>query len=213
MPIFRLIILLATALLAPTSLHAVEVVSRAIKNAALFGIEFPGDARSFYAREASVLSISKQEYVTAAFRVVEVNVVTNGPALLRIYHSRPLKPGELSSALTDAVEAAGVPGSSLIPQSLPPQVAAISQRAGQVADSITSQTVVKEYPHATHAHTIEFRVASRNELLALHDELKKHWLKEPAFYEAGQIVESSGGTQREMRPRNLGGTLFRVEDA
>jgi len=213
MPTFRLIILLATALLAHTSLHAVDVVTRAIKNAALFGIEFPGDARSYYAREASVLSISKQEYVTAAFRVVEVNVVTNGPALLRIYHSRPLKAGELSSALSDAAEASGAPGASIIPQTLPPQIAAMSQRLGQAADSITSQTVVKEYPLATHAHTIEFRVASRNELLALHDELKKHWLKEPAFYEAGQIVDAEGNSQGEMKPRNLGGTLFRVEDA
>jgi len=50
-------------------------------------------------------------------------------------------------------------------------------------------------------------------LLALHDELKKHWLKEPAFYEAGQIVDAEGNTQGEMKPRNLGGTLFRVEDA
>lgn len=208
----RLIILLAITLHASVSLHAVEVVTRGIKNPALFGIEFPGDARSFHAREASVLSISKQEYLTATFSVVEVNVVTNGSALLRIYHSRALKPGEFRNALGNAAQATGLPGASIIPQSLPPQLEAMGKRAGKVADTITSQTVIKEYPLATHAHTIEFRVASRNELLALHDELTKHWLKEPAFYEAGQIVDVSGNTQSERKPRSLGGTLFKVEE-
>jgi hypothetical protein len=209
----RPIVLLAITLLANTSLHAVEVVSRGIKNPALFGIEFPGDARSYHAREASVLSISKQEYVTAAFRVIEVNIVTNGPALLRIYHSRPLKPGELTSALGNVAQASGLPGSSIIQTPLPPQIESMANRANKVADTITSQTVIKEYPLATHAHTIEFRVSSRNELLALHDELTKHWLKEPTFYEGGQIVEEDGSTDRKRRPRSLGGTLFRVEDS
>lgn len=211
MSYFRLITLLATILLPLVPLNAVSVVTRGIKNPSLFGVEFPDDARSFHAREASVLSISKQEYVTAAFRVLEVNIVTNGPALLRIYHSRPLKPGELASALSDAPGAAGAPGGSIIQTPLPPQVKAMAGRAGLVADSITGQTVFKEYPIATHAHTIEYRVASRNELLELHNELRKHWLKEPTFFEDGQIVSEGESTESKMKPRSLGGTLFKVE--
>jgi len=207
----RFIFPVLAALSLNLSLHAVSVDSRGIKNRALFGIEFPGDARSFHAQEKSVLSISKQEYVTAAFRVLEVNIVTDGPALLRIYYSRALKPGELKRVLGDAAAASGMPGSSIIETPLPPQVEAMAGRASAGADSITSDTVIKEYPLATHARTIEFRVSSRNELLELHGELKKHWLKEPAYFEGGQIVEESGTTQTEMKPRSLGGTLFKVE--
>jgi hypothetical protein len=192
-------------------LAAVDVDSRGIKNRALFGIEFPGDSRSFHAREDAVLSISKQAYVTATFRVLEVNIVTDGPALLRIYHSRPLRPGELQEALGRAADASGLPGTSIIKTPLPPQVEAAARKSAETADSITSDTVIKEYPLATHAHTLEFRLASRNELLELHDELKKHWLKEPAYFEGGQIVEPGENTQSEMKPRSLGGTLFTVE--
>lgn len=190
--------------------QAVTVNSRGVKNPSLYGIEFPGDARAYYGREAGVLSISKQEYVTSSFRVLEVNIVTNGPALLRIYHSRPLQPGELTSALSDAVQASGLPGASVIGTPMPSQLEAVTGRANAVVDTITSSTVVKEYPIATHAHTIEYRVSSRDELLALYDELTKHWLKAPAFYEDGQIVEAGENTQRTMKPRSLGGTLFTV---
>ena len=207
----RRIIFLLSTLLICQSLSAVKVVTRGIKNPSIFGIEFPGDARSYHAREAGVLSISKQEYMTATFKVLEVNIVTNGPALLRIYHSRPLKPGELASALNGAAQASGIPGSSIVKTPLPPQIEAMAGRASKVADTITGDTVIKEYPTATHAHTIEFRVKSRKELLELHDELKKHWLKEPTFFENGQIVEEGENTKSEMKPRHLGGTLFKVE--
>lgn len=204
--------LLVVSILISTPLNALVVVSKGIKNQALFGIEFPGDARSYYGKEAAVLSISKQEYITAAYRVVEVNIVTNGPALLRVYHSRSLRPGEMAAALSDAQQASGLPGTSIIRTPMPPQVEALAERGLKIADTVTGDTVIKEYPMATHAHTIEFRVSSRDELLALHDELKKHWLKEPAYYEGGQITDESGATSKEMKPRNLGGTLFRVEE-
>jgi len=211
MSYFRFIFFLLATLLLNLSVHAISVNSNAIRNRALFGIEFPGDAKSYHAQEEAVLSISKQEYVTSAFRVLEVNIVTDGPAMLRIYYSRALKPGELQGALGDAADASGVPGSSIIKTPLPPQVKTMAGRGADVADSITSDTVIKEYPLATHAHTIEFRISSRNELLALHDELKKHWLKEPAYFEGGQIVSADEATSKEMKPRSLGGTLFRVE--
>lgn len=207
----KILSLLAATLFLSITLEAVKVNSRGIKNRALFGIEFPGDSRSFHAQEKAVLSISMQEYVTAAFRVLELNIVSDGPALLRIYHSRPLRPGELQSALGKAAQASGLPGLSIINTPLPPQVEAASRRGRKIADTITSDTVIKEYPLATHAHTIEFRISSRNELLELHDHLKKHWLKEPAYFEGGQIVEPGENTQSEMKPRSLGGTLFKVE--
>lgn len=207
----KILSLLALTLFINLSIDALTVDNRGIKNRALFGIEFPGNARSFHAQEKAVLSISKQEYVTAAYRVLEVNIVTDGTALLRVYHSRALRPGEFQRALGDAAKASGLPGSSMIKTPLPPQVEAAAQKGGEVADTISGDTVIKEYPLATHAHTIEFRVSSRSELLELHDQLKKHWLKEPTYFEGGQIVEPGERTRSEMKPRSLGGTLFKVE--
>jgi len=194
-------------------LAAVSVTTRGVKNPQIYGIEFPGDARAYYGIEDGIQSISKQEYVTAAFRVTEINIVAQGTALLRIYHSRPLRAGELQQALGESMNAGGVPGgSSIIQRPLPPQVQAMADRASGAAETATSTAVMKEYPIATHAHTIEFRIGRIDELLELHDELKKHWLKEPAYFEGGQIVSEGEATSTEMKPRSLGGTLFRVQE-
>ena len=208
------IILSALLIAALTSqLAAVSVTTRGVRNPAIYGIEFPGESRAYYGTEAGVQSISKQEYITAHFRVTELNIVTQGTALLRIYYSRPLRPGELQQAMSDAVGATGIPGgSSIIQRPLPPQVQAMADRAAGVSEAATGTDVMKEYPIATHAHTIEFRIGSRAELLELHDELKKHWLKEPAFFEGGQIVSEDEAVDKEMKPRSLGGTLFRVQE-
>ena len=193
-------------------LSAVTVTSRGVRNPAIYGIEFPEETRTYYGSEAGVQSISTQEYITTNFRVIELNVVTQGSALLRIYYSRPLRPGELQQAMSDGLGATGITGgSSIIQRPLPPQVQAIADRAAGVSEAVTGTEVMKEYPIATHAHTIEFRIGSRDELLDLHQELKKHWLKEPAFFEGGQIVSEDKSTDKEMKPRSLGGTLFKVQ--
>jgi len=195
-----------------SQLSAVSVTTRGIKNPAIYGIEFPNDARAYYGTEANIQSISKQEYITANFRVTELNIVTQGTALLRIYYSRPLRVGELQQAMGAGASAGGIPGgSSIIQRPLPTQVQAMADRANGVSEAVTGTEVMKEYPIATHSHTIEFRIGSLDELLELHDELKKHWLKEPAYYEGGQIVNADEAVDKEMKPRSLGGTLFKVE--
>jgi hypothetical protein len=194
-------------------LSALSVTTRGVRNQAIYGIEFPAETRTYYGSEAGVQSISTQDYITTNFRVIELNIVTQGTALLRIYYSRPLRPGELQQAMTEGIGAMGIPGgSSIIQRPLPPQVQTLADRAAGVSKAITGTEVMKEYPIATHAHTIEFRIGSRDELLKLHKELKKHWLKEPAFFEGGQIVSEDESTDKEMKPRSLGGTLFKVEE-
>ncbi len=84
-------------------------------------------------------------------------------------------------------------------------------RAGGVAEAMTSATVMKEYPLATHARTIEYRVQTLSELLDLFDKLQKHWIKLPAYYEGGEIVTEGEATSKKMEPRNLGGTRFIVQ--
>ena len=184
-----------------------------MRNQAIYGIEFPEESRTYYGSEAGVQSISTQEYITANFRVIELNIVTQGSALLRIYYSRPLRPGELQQAMSDGLGAAGIP--AVVPSSNAHSLRKckpIADRAAGVSEAVTGTEVMKEYPIATHAHTIEFRIGSREELLELHQELKKHWLKEPAFFEGGQIVSEDESTGKEMKPRSLGGTLFKVEE-
>lgn len=207
--------ILACCLLAALAIEvsAVTVTTRGVQNPAIYGIVFPGDTQAYYGAEDGVQSVSTQEYITSNFRVTELNIVTQGTALLRIYYSRALRPGELQQALGAGASAAGIPGSSIIQRPLPPQVQAMADRANGVAEEVTSTEVFKEYPIATHAHTIEYRIASRSELIDLHDQLKKHWLKEPAFFEAGQIVDENEATDKEMKPRSLGGTLFQVEES
>ena len=194
-------------------ISAVTVTTRGVRNQAIYSIEFPEETRTYSGSETGVQSISIQDYITSNFRVIELNIVTQGSALLRIYYSRPLRPGELQQAMSDGLGAAGIPGgSSIIQRPLPPQVQAIADRAAGVSEAVTGTEVMKEYPIATHAHTIEFRIGSRDELLDLHQELKKHWLKEPAFFEGGQIVSEDESSDKEMKPRSLGGTLFKVEE-
>lgn len=192
------------------SLSAVTVRTRAIRNKAIFAITFPGETKDYYGKEAAIHSISKQEYVTSGFRVVEINIVTAGNGLLRIYHSRPLEIGELQAAIMNGASAAGLPA-GIQPSPLPPGVKQMANRASGVVEAITSDTVMKEYPLTTHARTIDYRVQTRSELLDLFDELQKHWIKEPAYYESGQIIDENEATSSKMEPRSLGGTQFIVK--
>ncbi len=195
-----------------SSLPALSIQTGKIPNKAIFGIEFPDATRAYYAQEATVHSISIQEYVTSTFRVIELNIVTDGDALLRIYHSRPMTPAEVNATIADATTAAGAP-SAAVGHPLPPGVQAMADKAMNLSDALTGTTVIKEYPLATHARTIEYRMRSRKELIELYDELLKHWSKEPAYFEDGQIVdEANQTTQTKKEPRHLGGTLFKVEN-
>ena len=194
------------------SLWAVSVDSRGVRNKALFGIEFDGGKRDYVAKEAAISSISLQNYITTSYNVLEINIVTDGTALVRIYHSRTIKNSELQEALGKGTSAAIGPKSSILQRPLPPKIQEMADRAAGIQEALTSTTVIKDYPIATHARTVEYRISSRVELVDLYDELRKHWLKEPAYYEDGQIVTEDEATQKKMKPRSLGGTLFKVAD-
>ena len=107
--------------------------------------------------------------------MIEINIATASSGLLRIYHSRALQLGELQAAMADGASAAGVP-STIQRSPVPPGVQQMADRASAVAEAVTSDTVMKEYPLATHARTIEYRVQTRSELLDLFDQLQNHWI-------------------------------------
>jgi len=122
--------------------NALTVKKNEIRNKSVFGITFPSEDRSYYGKEDNVQSVSIQEYVTATFHVLEVNVVSNGPALLRIYHSRPL-----SDLLTGAAQASELPRSDLIRSPLPKNVESmIDSIIRQTADLITDITIHQRIP-------------------------------------------------------------------
>ncbi len=205
---FTLTLLIGLCVLSTAT--AVTVDTNAIRNKQIFGIQFPGETRAYFARENMLRSISKQEYITTGFRVVEINVMTDANALLRIYYSRPLMPGEYAAAVSNVAtattgiqtgSAANVPG-----------VQAMADKARGITETVTGDTVMKEYPIATHAKTIEYRVTELEELLDLYDELEKHWRKEPGYFEDGQLInQDDGSATSEQKPRSLGGTLFKVK--
>ncbi|NBB78517.1 MAG: hypothetical protein GVY36_03610 [Verrucomicrobia bacterium] len=191
-----------------TQAFALQIDSEQLKNDAIYGIEFPEGSRAFYGHANRVQSISVQDYLTASFRVTELNIVNEGSALLRIYYSRPLKPGELQKALADGAQAGGMPGASSIQESpVPPQVQAMADRARGVSEAVTGTAVLKEYPSATHAHTIEYRVSSSGELLALHAALVDHWAQKEEAAEDGDAGSGDDAAERLQ----LGGTVFTVE--
>jgi len=113
--------------------------------------ELPGGIYSVALR--SIVSVSSHEYVVdAAARVTEVNIDTNGSMTARFYF---MEPNTLTSPL-------GLGQSTLDKvQELAKEAA---DRTGQ---SDLWRKVVKNYPTTTHAHTIEYRLDSKEQLKKL----------------------------------------------
>lgn len=106
-----------------------------------------------------IASVSQQKYLLdTQFVVYEVSIDVDGNALTRIYYIEPVAESSSSSA-----------------------VGAITSRAksvfGSVQDRATNgsldieTTVSKSYPATTHSHTIEYRVASLEEINAVYKSL------------------------------------------
>jgi hypothetical protein len=98
----------------------------------------------------SIVSVSEHEYlVDGVARVTEVNVDTVGNMAVRFYYLEPMTPnspvGLGQTAINKAQE---------IAQNL-------AERTGQEE---VWQKVVKNYPTTTHAHTIEYRLDSKDAL-------------------------------------------------
>jgi len=103
----------------------------------------------------SIVSVAMHEYIVdGVARVTEMNVDTAGNALARFYFIEPMTP---QSPL-------GI-GQSTI-NKLQEMATDASTRTGQEE---VWKKVSKTYPGSTHAHTIEFRVESLDELKKLFD--------------------------------------------
>jgi hypothetical protein len=119
----------------------------------------PGGNYTVLLNKISVVSL--HEFNLPGGRVTELNIVTEGDALARFYFMEAALPGGGTAAgdlaktrLTELAETA----------------------ADRTGTDKTWQKVQKDYPLATHAHTIEFRVQTKADLTALHASAKHAWM-------------------------------------
>ncbi len=108
-----------------------------------------------------ISSVSIHEFNVTGGRVTEVNVDTLGSVCARFYFMEPLKIGSTLSA-TEVVK----------------------ERLTEAADALAERTgtdkawrkVQKDYPIATHAHTVEYRLQFKEDLYAIHGSVKGAWM-------------------------------------
>lgn len=219
-PIATCLLTLALAAAAPLG-ASVQVVNRAWRNANVFGIRI-GENQEFLARVDNVNSISLQEYVAGAFRVREICVdIANSPLQLRIYHMESM---DALTAMSEAAAAANPVGIS-IPE-LPPALKALQEKVKTPVDNVVATTpTIKDYPVTTHARTIEYKIASKDDLIDLYNALSERWLnpgpksasgsssRQPAGGSSSSSSSSSSSTTPadEKEPQTLNRTLFIVK--
>jgi hypothetical protein len=103
----------------------------------------------------NIISVSTHDYVVdGVARVTEVNIETAGTTEVRFYYLEPITPsspiGAGQSAIDKVQELATEAASHLNPGEEPPW-----------------EKVVKSYPATTHAHTVEYRLDTKEDLESL----------------------------------------------
>ena len=128
-------------------------------DAAFWRGELPGGV--FMVSIPSICSVSTHEYVVdGVARVTELTVGTNSAVVARFYYLEPMVPKSPISL-----------GQSVI------------DKAQQYAQEGASRTgmeevwkkVVKNYPTTTHAHTVEYRLDSADQIKLLQQSLEAAW--------------------------------------
>jgi hypothetical protein len=125
--------------------------------------ELPGG--TYLVRLDTITAISKHEYIVdGAARVTEVNIDTRGSLQARFYFIEAVKinsPIGLGQSLLDKAQ-----------QEVPGQ---LKDRLEQSGQEPVWKKVVKNYPLTTHAHTVEFRLETIDQLTTLFNSIDKTW--------------------------------------
>lgn len=122
--------------------------------------ELPGG--TFVVALSAITSVSSHEYVVDnTARVTEVTVATAGSLIGRFYYLEPNVP-----------EAPGGIGQSAI-TFMQDKLTEGAERTGTDA----WKKVVKSYPASTHAHTVEYRIDSKEVLQKLYKNVETAWLR------------------------------------
>lgn len=144
---------------APTTPPASSNVADAEAQNPFWDCTLPGGSYTVALSKISVVSI--HEFNIPGGRVTEFNVVTEGAALARFY-------------FMDAAIPAG--GTAIAEVAKARLLEVANTAADRTGTDRAWEKVQKDYPLATHAHTIEFRIQSKADLLALHDSAKRAWM-------------------------------------
>ena len=101
----------------------------------------------------AIVSVSTCEYIVdGVAHVTEVNVDTTGNMAVRFYFIEPVSvntPGGLGQSAVDKAQE-------------------IAQQIADQSGQDVWQKVIKNYPTSTHAHTIEYRVDSKDDLMKIY---------------------------------------------
>jgi hypothetical protein len=138
---------------------AVFLLLTGLAEAAFWRCEMPGGV--FVVNLPTISSASTHEYIVDGIgRVTELTIVTTGSVVARFYYIEVLQPkspiGLGQSVMDKAQEKA-------------------EELATRVSPEPVWKKVVKNYPTSTHAHTVEYRLESREQVTKLFDSVERAW--------------------------------------
>lgn len=125
----------------------------------------------------AIVSVSTCEYVVDGIaHVTEVNVDTQGNMAVRFYFIEPVSvntPGGLGQSAVDKAQE-------------------IAQQLADQSGQDVWQKVIKNYPASTHAHTIEYRVDSKDDLMKIYTSAEQAFrTATPTTVSVGSISENT----------------------
>ena len=158
------LLLAGLVLLGIGNTQALQVKPNALDSNAVFGIQFEGSDLAWYGSGNSVVAVSMQEYQAGPFLVTEVSMDLNGGVTqLRLYHTERMSETELESRAKGALDKAtdGATSDMKVPQPVRRYGDKVAERINKTQPDY--ERVIKDYPVTTHAHTIEYKVAHKEE--------------------------------------------------
>lgn len=119
-------------------------------------------AGTYFVKLGAITTVSMHEYVVdGAARVNEVTVSTVGSEIARFYYIEPNIPKPPSGIGEGTIKALEERG---------------KQAVAKVGGEDVWRKVAKNYPTTTHAHTVEYRLESKESLDKLFASLQQAWL-------------------------------------
>lgn len=115
---------------------------------------------------ANIQSISTHEYtIEPLMRITEMTLETNGPVVARFYYVETVTPQTPAGVGQSAID--------LLKEKTEQAAAAVGAVAG--GGKPPWQRVIKTYPTTTHAHTVEYRLDSKDQVQQLFNSATKCW--------------------------------------
>ncbi len=195
----KILFLAAVLCLGLQNLFAFNVDKTTIKNPELFGIQFP-DGTTFFGNARSVLSISIQSYIVMGSNAMMTEIVIDiagSKSQLRIYNAQLLDNNYIAKI---AKEKAPINNSAY--EKLVDNVNEKAENVKKVQNANFSKVldlknvVVKNYPNATHAHTLEYYIPDIDELYAFYDSITYDFTRTEKLLPSSSTSSSTSQEQK-----------------